>query len=157
MNVINDQKTKYQKILLKPMAPLLLFLLFLQVYPSVSECHLSNDDTSPLRRNVYGNGKIIDITHRITPEMVVYGSGGVGLGQFLWLKKSIKKGNNSNSSFMKLSVHTGTHVDAPGHFIDSDFYAGFDVDNLDLDVLNGNKFTCMILSFSLDSSLHTEF
>ncbi|CAA7019930.1 unnamed protein product [Microthlaspi erraticum] len=38
---------------------------------------------------------------------------------------------------MKLSVHTGTHVDAPGHFIDSYFDAGLDVDNLDLNVLNG--------------------
>lgn len=114
------------------MAPLLLFLLFLQAYPSFSE-------PTHICRNSYEKGRIIDITHRITPELVSWGSGGFGLGQFLWLKKSIKKGDNANSSFMKLSVHTGTHVDAPGHFIDSYFDAGFDVDNLDLNVLNGNN------------------
>ncbi|KAG2322721.1 hypothetical protein Bca4012_058185 [Brassica carinata] len=103
------------------MAPLLLFLIL----------HKIN------RCNVYGNGWIVDITHRITPEMISWGTGGVGLGQFLWLKKSIKKGDNINSSFMNLSVYTGTHVDAPGHFIGSDFDAGFHVDNLDLDVFNG--------------------
>jgi len=39
---------------------------------------------------------------------------------------------------MKLSVHTGTHVDAPGHVLDHYYDAGFDVDTLDLEVLNGN-------------------
>ncbi|GAY33459.1 hypothetical protein CUMW_285590, partial [Citrus unshiu] len=38
---------------------------------------------------------------------------------------------------MKFTTHTGTHVDAPGHFFDHYFDAGFDVDSLDLDVLNG--------------------
>jgi hypothetical protein len=31
-----------------------------------------------------------------------------------------------------------THVDAPGHYHDHYFDAGFDVDTLDLEVLNGN-------------------
>ncbi|KAF8098413.1 hypothetical protein N665_0268s0080 [Sinapis alba] len=119
------------------MAPLLLFLIFLQAYPSVSDRYISSDQPKINRCNVYGNGRIVDITHRITPEMIAWGTDGDGLGQFLWLKKSIKKGDNINSSFMNLSVHTGTHVDAPGHFIGSYFDSGFDVDNLDLDVLNG--------------------
>ena len=38
---------------------------------------------------------------------------------------------------MKLSVHTGTHLDAPGHFHDKYYDAGFDSDSLDLQVLNG--------------------
>lgn len=38
---------------------------------------------------------------------------------------------------MKLSVHAGTHVDAPGHLFDHYFDSGFDVDTLDLEVLNG--------------------
>ncbi|KAG6588686.1 Cyclase-like protein 2, partial [Cucurbita argyrosperma subsp. sororia] len=38
---------------------------------------------------------------------------------------------------MKLPAHTGTHVDAPGHVFDHYFDAGFDVDTLDLGVLNG--------------------
>ncbi|KAG6652495.1 hypothetical protein CIPAW_05G010200 [Carya illinoinensis] len=38
---------------------------------------------------------------------------------------------------MKLPTHTGTHVDSPGHFFDHYLDAGFDVDTLDLEVLNG--------------------
>lgn len=60
-----------------------------------------------------------------------------GLGQFLWLPKSMKNGSLANNSEMKLPAHTGTHVDAPGHVFDHYFDAGFDVDTLDLDVLNG--------------------
>ncbi|RZC53556.1 hypothetical protein C5167_012411 [Papaver somniferum] len=41
---------------------------------------------------------------------------------------------------MKLPTHTGTHVDAPGHIFDHYFDAGFDVDTLDLEVLNGPAF-----------------
>ncbi|PKI33511.1 hypothetical protein CRG98_046067 [Punica granatum] len=59
------------------------------------------------------------------------------VGQILWLPISIKKGNLTNNSEMKLPSHTGTHVDAPGHVFDHYFDAGFDVDTLDLEVLNG--------------------
>ncbi|BBH09627.1 Cyclase family protein, partial [Prunus dulcis] len=38
---------------------------------------------------------------------------------------------------MKFSVHSGTHVDAPGHVFDHFYDAGFDADTLDLEVLNG--------------------
>ena len=57
---------------------------------------------------------------------------------FLWLEKSMKNGSRANNSNMKLGVHTGTHVDAPGHFYDNYYDAGFDVDSLDLTLLNGN-------------------
>lgn len=40
-------------------------------------------------------------------------------------------------SLIKLPAHVGTHVDAPGHMFERYFDAGFDVDSLDLDVLNG--------------------
>ncbi|MBA0815617.1 hypothetical protein Gohar_000377, partial [Gossypium harknessii] len=59
-----------------------------------------------------------------------------GVGQFLWLPKSMKNGSLANNSEMKLPTHTGTHLDAPGHVIDRYFDAGFDVDTLDLEVLN---------------------
>lgn len=131
------------------MAPLLLFFIFLQAYPSVSDHYISGEKHKINRCNVYGNGWIVDITHRITPEMISWGTGGVRLGQFLWLKNSIKKGDNINSSFMNLSVYTGTHVDAPGHFIGSDFDAGFHVDNLDLDVFNGNFPSLLVMIFLL--------
>uniref|UniRef100_M1C4S6 Cyclase family protein n=1 Tax=Solanum tuberosum TaxID=4113 RepID=M1C4S6_SOLTU len=61
-----------------------------------------------------------------------------GLGQFLWLPNSMKNGSLANNSVMKLPTHTGTHIDAPGHVFDHYYDAGFDVDTLDLEVLNGN-------------------
>ncbi|KAF9621922.1 hypothetical protein IFM89_029142 [Coptis chinensis] len=94
------------------------------------------DDMVPRRKEVYGNGKIFDITHRYTANMPSWGSN-EGLGQFLWLPASMKNGSLANNSEMKLPTHTGTHVDAPGHVFDHYFDAGFDVDTLDLQVLNG--------------------
>ncbi|KAF8404964.1 hypothetical protein HHK36_009859 [Tetracentron sinense] len=49
----------------------------------------------------------------------------------------MENGSLANNSEMKMPVHTGTHVDAPGHVFDHYFDAGFDVDTLDLGVLNG--------------------
>ena len=117
-------------------------------YPSVpvvgsGDCSL-DDCLVPIRKEVYGNGRIFDITHRYTQDMPRWASDD-GLGQFLWLKDSMKNGSLYNSSEMKFSVHSGTHVDAPGHFIDHYFDAGFDVDTLDLEVLNGS--TSLFINF----------
>ncbi|GAB2219807.1 hypothetical protein Droror1_Dr00007444 [Drosera rotundifolia] len=92
----------------------------------------------PQRRDVYGSGgrTIYDITHRYTPDMPAFESAD-GIGDILKLASSMKNGSFANISELKLSSHTGTHVDAPGHFYDEYFDAGFDVDSLDLDVLNG--------------------
>ncbi|KAF5448189.1 hypothetical protein F2P56_028745 [Juglans regia] len=112
-------------------------------YPSVpgtetTDCSLSENygDLIPVRREVYDGGRIIDISHRYTTDMPSWESSD-GVGQFLWLPKSMKNGSLANNSEMKLPAHTGTHVDAPGHVIDRYFDAGFDVDTLDLEVLNG--------------------
>ncbi|GJV43626.1 retrovirus-related pol polyprotein from transposon TNT 1-94 [Tanacetum coccineum] len=48
----------------------------------------------------------------------------------------MKNGSLANNSQMKMETHTGTHVDAPGHVFDRYFDLGFDVDTLDLYVLN---------------------
>ncbi|KAK1560261.1 hypothetical protein Q3G72_024245 [Acer saccharum] len=100
-----------------------------------SDCSLS-DDLTPIRREVYDGGRIFDISHRYTTNMPTWEKA-EGLGQFLWLPSSIKNGSLANNSEMKLPTHTGTHVDAPGHVFDHYFDAGFDVDTLDLEVLNG--------------------
>ncbi|TKY50961.1 Kynurenine formamidase [Spatholobus suberectus] len=114
-------------------------------YPSIpsvdtDECSLRGGGDGvlvPPRREVYEEGRIFDISHRYNPEMPVWDST-EGLGKhFLWLEKSMKNGSRANNSVMKLGVHTGTHVDAPGHFFDNYFDAGFDVDSLDLTLLNG--------------------
>ncbi|PSS29313.1 Kynurenine formamidase [Actinidia chinensis var. chinensis] len=96
-------------------------------------CGGTGDKLVPLRMEVYGNGRIFDITHRITPETC----GGSEVGQIISLSLSMKNGSDYNFSIMKLPVHAGTHVDAPGHVFERYFDAGFDVDTLDLDVLNG--------------------
>ncbi|KAK4258602.1 hypothetical protein QN277_005036 [Acacia crassicarpa] len=89
----------------------------------------------PPRREVHGNGRIFDISHKYVPEMPVFESND-GLGHFLLLQQSMKNGSLANLQ-MKIPTHTGTHVDAPGHAFDHYFHAGFDVDSLDLEVLNG--------------------
>ncbi|KAG9152126.1 hypothetical protein Leryth_017673 [Lithospermum erythrorhizon] len=96
------------------------------------------EEESPMavRREVYGGGRIIDISHRIRADMPTWGSG-EGLGQFVWVQQSMKNGSLANNSEMKLPTHTGTHVDSAGHVYDEYLDAGFDVDTLDLDVLNG--------------------
>ena len=92
----------------------------------------------PPRREVYDDGRIFDISHKYHPDMPEWESNH-GIGQFLWLSKSMKNGSRANNSEMKLPTHTGTHVDAPGHFFDHYFDGGFDVDSLDLHVLNGHR------------------
>ncbi|XP_010446963.1 PREDICTED: uncharacterized protein LOC104729687 [Camelina sativa] len=112
-------------------------------YPSIPgtapvDGGFASDELKPIRREVYGEeeGKIYDISHRYTPEMPSWDSS-EGLGRFLWLAASMKNGSLANNSEMKIPTHTGTHVDSPGHVYDEYYDAGFDVDSLDLRVLNG--------------------
>ncbi|KAK7308782.1 hypothetical protein RJT34_05009 [Clitoria ternatea] len=79
---------------------------------------------------------IIDISHRYHSDMPAWESKD-SLGQFLRLTRSISNGSLANFSEIKLPAHSGTHVDAPGHVFDHYFHAGFDVDSLDLQILNG--------------------
>lgn len=83
-------------------------------------------------------GEIIDITHPYTPNTPV-GDSAEGAGQILSLLMSMKNGSDYNLSEMRLCVHAGTHVDAPGHMYDNYFDQGFDVDTLDFRVLNGRN------------------
>ncbi|KOM28910.1 hypothetical protein LR48_Vigan609s004200 [Vigna angularis] len=111
-----------------------------------------DDILVPPRREVYGNGRIFDISHQYHPEMPEFESKD-GIGQFLWLPKSMKNGSIANNSEMKLPTHTGTHVDAPGHVFDHYFDAGFDVDTLDLDILNG---PALLVDVPRDSNITAE-
>ncbi|XP_010258410.1 PREDICTED: uncharacterized protein LOC104598177 [Nelumbo nucifera] len=82
------------------------------------------DDLVPVRREVYDDGRIFDISHRYREEMPAWGSSD-GLSQFLWLPKSMKNGSLANISKVKLPTHMGTNVDAPGHVYDHYFDTGF--------------------------------
>ncbi|KAL8218734.1 hypothetical protein R6Q57_022107 [Mikania cordata] len=110
-------------------------------YPSpfltgVTPCDLHDGvSLTPIRKEVYDDGHIFDISHRYHPDMPSWGSDD-GIGEFLRLPSSMKNGSLANNSDMKMPTHSGTHVDAPGHVYDHYFDAGFDVDTLDLRVLN---------------------
>ncbi len=71
---------------------------------------------------------IIDISIELSPQMVRWeGDPPMIVRQIL----QIAKGDPYNLSEMKLSVHQGTHLDAPHHFLeDGDFIENFPLDLL---------------------------
>ncbi len=74
-----------------------------------------------------------DITLTITPQMTVWpGDTSVNIQRV----SSIASGDNSNVSQITMSCHTGTHVDAPDHFLDN----GKTVEGLSLDLLVGRAY-----------------
>ncbi|KAL6629990.1 hypothetical protein ACP70R_029755 [Stipagrostis hirtigluma subsp. patula] len=87
------------------------------------------------RLEEYGGGRIVDITHAYRPDLPAPGRD--GLGAVLRLTESMANGSVNNVSELRMVVHSGTHVDAPGHMVQEHFVAGLGVDKLDLDVLNG--------------------
>jgi len=74
--------------------------------------------------------EIYDISVPIRAGMPIY-EGDPGVEVRAW--SSLAKGDSSNVSFLHFGAHTGTHVDAPAHFIEN---AG-KLDALPLDVLIG--------------------
>ena len=74
--------------------------------------------------------KIFDISVSIHPNLPVWpGDPQVVLERY----HSLSKGDASNDSRLACSVHCGTHVDAPAHFLEN----GATVDQLPLDILIG--------------------
>jgi arylformamidase len=51
----------------------------------------------------------------------------------LYRQQKIEDGNNANGSFLGCSVHTGTHIDAPFHFLQD----GYSVERIPMDQLIG--------------------
>jgi arylformamidase len=74
-----------------------------------------------------------DVTLTITHDMPVW----PGDARPTWVPKGrIDKGDNANTSEVTLSVHTGTHVDAPDHFLNN----GKTIEQLDIDMLMGRAY-----------------
>ena len=74
--------------------------------------------------------KIFDISLPVDPQLPVWpGDPKIVLERY----RAISRGHASNDSKLACSVHSGTHVDAPAHFIKD----GLTVDQLPLDVLIG--------------------
>lgn len=74
-----------------------------------------------------------DITLTITPEMIVWpGDPSVNMQRL----SSIDAGDNANVTQVSMSCHTGTHVDAPDHFMNN----GKTVESLSLELLMGRAY-----------------
>ena len=74
--------------------------------------------------------KIYDLTLTLSPELVVWeGDAPVEIER----TSQMEKGDEYNLSALKMSVHAGTHVDAPRHFLPE----GKGVDQLNPDDLSG--------------------
>jgi arylformamidase len=74
--------------------------------------------------------KIFDVSVAITPEMPVYpGDPGVNIEPM----QQIAKGDVANVTRLSFGAHTGTHVDAPHHFIEG----AMTVDQIPLNLLIG--------------------
>src|SRR5713226_5918230 len=74
--------------------------------------------------------KIYDVTVPIRSEMPIY-EGDPAVEIEAW--SALQKGDSANVSFLHFGAHTGTHVDAPAHFIEG----ARKIDALPLDVLIG--------------------
>lgn len=78
-------------------------------------------------------GKYIDISLPVYPGMVVWEDDApVEIG----FEGTIAGGDAANLSYMRMGVHTGTHVDAPLHFIEG----GKCMDEMDLSLLMGEVY-----------------
>ena len=74
-----------------------------------------------------------DITLMINPQSIVWpGDPPVRITH----TSSIAAGDNANVSEISMSCHTGTHVDAPDHFLNN----GIKVEDLSLDLLVGRAY-----------------
>ena len=74
-----------------------------------------------------------DITLTISPDLPTWpGDPGVELERV----EKIEDGSNANVSRVDMGVHTGTHVDAPFHFLQD----GITVDKIDLSLLTGRAY-----------------
>nr|GMD05118.1 cyclase-like protein 2 isoform X2 [Ipomoea batatas] len=115
-------------------------------------CLGSSGEPKPSRTEIYEGGEIFDITHQFTPN-TPSGVSDEGAGEILRLLMSMKNGSDYNLSELRLCVHAGTHVDAPGHMYQNYFDQGFDVDTLDLRVLNG---PALVVDVPRDKNLTAE-
>lgn len=90
--------------------------------------------------------RIFDISIPITNGMVTWpGDPKVNLSHI----SEIKKGDESNISYLEMCVHTGTHIDAPRHFID----AGKTIESIPMDKLIGKA---LVVAINADVDVITE-
>lgn len=87
--------------------------------------------------------KIYDVSVSVSPDMHVYpGDPKVSVER----TAEISKGDVANVSFLKFGTHTGTHIDAPSHFIDGTMT----VDQIPLNLLIGRAKVVEISSATIN-------
>ncbi len=85
--------------------------------------------------------RFIDISYQMTPEMAIYpGNPGFTAER----SSDIEKGGKANVSCITMGSHTGTHMDAPLHFISG----GESIDQLPLDRMNGRAIVADVTGHS---------
>lgn len=80
-----------------------------------------------------GDMHTYDITLTISPDLVVWPE---DPPVRVYRASKIEEGNDANVSRIEMSVHTGTHIDAPYHFIAD----GDTVENVPIDLLMGRAY-----------------
>ncbi len=75
--------------------------------------------------------RYIDVTRRVDPTLICWP--GHALPEADWGKR-IQRGDHCNASSWRLSAHTGTHADAPLHFVEG----GRSIDQVPLEVFVGD-------------------
>ncbi|CAM6104798.1 unnamed protein product [Calypogeia fissa] len=121
----------------------------MHAYPSVEYDTCTSKAEEP---KVQLKKKITDLTHEMRADLPSFG-GENPLGEAVRLVVSMDDGFDYNLSELKVIVHTGTHLDAPGHFIDEHYKAGLDVSSLDLNILVG---AVLIVDTPRDSNITAE-
>jgi len=88
--------------------------------------------------------KILDLTHTIEADMPVYpGTEGPKINPICTMEK-----NGFREAYLEFYSHTGTHIDAPGHMIDT----GQFLDDYDLDQFVGSALVLEPLFNLLDEA-----
>lgn len=91
--------------------------------------------------------KILDISVPVSPGLPVWpGDSPVELERY----RALSAGDDANVSRICCSVHTGTHVDAPGHFIDN----ALTVEDLSLGTLIG---PAMVIEVPVVGAIEPDF
>ena len=95
--------------------------------------------------------RIYDVTVPISGDMVIYpGDPPVKIERISTINKNDAKYNLSHCSF---GSHTGTHIDAPFHFLEN----GITVDRLPLELLMGRARVVEVTAPLIDESVLEEF
>ncbi len=105
-------------------------------HADLQQCGASAAAAAAVAKN---SRKILDITHALREDLPIW-LGEDGLGRITAPVLSMSRGDDANVSELKLdSAHTGTHVDAPGHYVQELYEEGLDVALLDLNILVGKE------------------